>query len=135
MLRPKPCRTEWVGLRRRPLLLLRFLPQRLKLWYNLLCLDITFQTLSLRLNLLKSMLYIYILTLEPVPAFRSCTTAASRAIGFYPSFCHQYWPWCASFSVSAQCQPSFHEAFLPPASSTSSRFFIYWYFTLTFFLH
>lgn len=134
MLRQKPCRTEWVGLHRRPPLLLRLLPQRLKLWYNLLCLDITFQTLSLRLNLLKSMLYIYIYF-----NFRAST---SLPLLYNSSLlCHRFLPqFLPPILVLVSILLSFCPvpAVLPWGLLTPSlqlQVFIYWYFTLTFFLH
>lgn len=75
---------------------------------------------------------ICILTSEPVPTRCGCTTAASCAISFYPSFCRQRRPWYAILSFFAQCSPSFHEAFLPPTCSSRSDIDYYFFFKLVF---
>lgn len=62
---------------------------------------------------------------ESVPAFCSCPTAASYAVGFYPTSCsNQHRAWSATFfsCAAAQCDPPCHEAFIPPTSCSCSRF-------------
>lgn len=125
-LRQKPCRTERVDPRRRPRLLLRFLHQRLKLWYNLLW--ISHFRHFIKVELFKNLGYIYF-------NFRAST---SLPLLYNSSLlCHQFLPQFLPPTLALVCDrllfcpvpPVLPWGLLTPNIRLQLQVFVYWYFT------